>query len=350
MASDEYVVDFPTLGFLVADWIEAHCPVPKGRWVGRPFVQDGWQLWCTVNHYRIKTNARWVPEEPILGPAFHNRRSQVMAPQKTGKGPWAGATSLAEARGPTLFAGWARAGEAYQCSDHQCDCGFVYEYEVGEPKGMHWPTPNIQIFAASQDQVDNTFDPLRGMVQNGPLSQHIRVGLDFARIGEVGQIASVTSSALSRLGNPITFAIFDESGTYTDTNKLKKVARTARRGLAGMGGRSIETTNMFDPVENSTAQETFESPMMDVFKFYREPPAGLDFKKKADRAKILRHVYQDSPWVDLEAIEAEAKELMLKDPQEAERFFGNIRVAGKGSWMPDHLWENTLSLPEGGAE
>ena len=44
---------------------------------------------------------------------------------------------------------------------------------------------------------------------------------------------------------------------------------------------------------------------------------------------------------NLDGIEAEALELMEKDPAEAERFFGNILVQGKGAWMPQDLWAKT---------
>ncbi|WP_372699407.1 terminase [Arthrobacter sp. JSM 101049] len=343
-ASSQFVVDFPTTGFLAADWIEAHCPIPTGFKRGQPFIMSDWQLWCTVNHYRVKPTALWVPEQPVLAPAFHNRRSQVIAPQKTGKGPWAATMTLNEAKGPALFAGWARDGEAYECSVYDCDCGFVYEYDAGEPKGMPWPTPLIQLFAASQEQVDNTYGPLREMVKLGPLAEFLRVGEEFTRIGEEGKIEAVTSSALSRLGNPITFAIWDETGTYTKTNKLKGVAKTARRGLAGIGGRGIETSNAYDPAENSTAQETYEARAQDIFRFFRKPPESLKFKNARDRRKILKYVYEGSPWVDLDAIEAEALELMEKDPEEAERFYGNILVQGKGAWMPEGVWESAESI------
>jgi hypothetical protein len=79
----------------------------------------------------------------------------------------------------------------------------------------------------------------------------------------------VTSSATSRLGNPLTFALQDETGLYTKSNKLDDVADTQRRGAAGMGGRTMETTNTWDPTQQSTAQQTYESTAPDVFKFHR---------------------------------------------------------------------------------
>jgi hypothetical protein len=76
------------------------------------------------------------------------------------------------------------------------------------------------------------------------------------RLPNDGRIDVVTSSAQSRLGNPITFALQDETGIWTANNRMRKVAETQRRGVAGMGGRSMETTNAWDPSENSVAQTT----------------------------------------------------------------------------------------------
>lgn len=335
----EYVVDFPTL-WIVPDWIQAHCLVPDGFQRGKPFDLYDWQLWATVNHYRVKPKTLWVPEQPILAPAFQNRRSLVVAPQKVGKGPWSASVVAVEAVGPVLFAGWAVGGEVYDCEDHGCGCGWVYEYEPGEPMGMPWPTPLIQLLATAEDQVDNVFRPLQEMIRLGPLSEQMRVGEEFIRLPNGGRIDTVTSSAMSRLGNPITFAMQDETGLYNDTNKLRKVAETMRRGLAGMGGRSIETTNPWDPSEDSVAQRTFESKVADVFKYYQPPPEGLSFKNKVERRKILRFVYAGSKHVNIDGIEAEALELAEKDPAQAERFYGNRIVYGAGHWLEVAEWSS----------
>lgn len=335
---NDFVVDFPTL-WVACDWIEAHCVVPDGFRKGQPLEMYDWQLWCTVNHYRVKPTAVWRPSNPVLGPAFDNRRSQVVGPQKTGKGPWSATIVANEAVGPALFAGWARGGEIYDCRNHGCGCGWTYEYSPGEPMGMPWPTPLIQITAFSEDQTDNIYRPLQNMIRNGPLGELMRVGESFIRCPNDGHIEVVTSSALSRLGNPVTFPLQDETGLWTVANKMDYVATTQRRGAAGMGGRSMETTNPWDPSHDSVAQRTYESKRPDVFKYYRPPPANLSFTNKVERRKILRYVYAGSGHVDLDAIEAEALELMEKDPAQAERFFGNRVVYGAGSWMEGDKWD-----------
>lgn len=339
MTNDLGVVDFPTLGDLLDGWIEQHCRVPDGFDRGAPFKLSDWQFWCVANHYRVRKGAKWNPKKPLRSQAFVYRRSQIVAPQKTGKGPLSAAIVAAEAVGPTLFGGWAEDGDQYLCEDHGCQCGWSFDYEAGEPMGIRQPSPLIQLLATSEDQVDNVYGPLRAMIKLGNLGELMKVREGFIRIlGGVGgddfdKIEVVTSSAQSRLGNPISFALQDEVGTYTASNKLVKVAQTQRRGLAGMGGRAIETTNAWDPAESSTGQQTFESTSTDIFRFFRQPPGDLSYRNKRERRKIHKYVYAGSPWVNLDDIEAEAAELLEQDPAQAERFFGNRIVYGAGSWL-----------------
>lgn len=340
------VVDFPTLGDLLDGWYEQHCRIPDLFQRGAPFCQYDWQFWCTANHYRVREDAKWIPERPLLNQAFVYRRSQIVAPQKTGKGPWSAVITAGEAVGPTVFGGWARRGDVYDCAEQGCPCGWVYEYQLGEPKGIRHPSPLIQLTATSQEQVDNVYRPLVSMIHLGPLKHLLRPRENFIRIvgnsddPDMDRIDAVTSSALSRLGNPISFAGQDESGVYTKQNKMRGVAETQRRGAAGMGGRTMETTNPWDPSQQSVAQTTWDSKRPDVFKFYRIPPKGLSFKNKAERRQILRYVYEGSAHINLDSIDAEAVELMEHDAAQAERFYGNRLVQGSGAWLPDDLWES----------
>ncbi|MFF7610737.1 hypothetical protein [Streptomyces lavendulae] len=332
----EFVVDFPTL-WVAADWIEHHCVVPDGFRKGEPFEMYDWQLWATINHYRIRPGAT----RGQLAPAFHNRRSQVVAPQKTGKGPWTAALCALEGVGPALFHGFAEGGELYDCRAWGCGCGWHYEYEPGEPMGRPWPTPLVQITAFSEEQTDNVYRPLQSMIRYGPLGELMKVGEQFIRLPNDGRIDVVTSSAQSRLGNPVTFVLQDETQLWNPVNKMTRVATTQRRGAAGMGGRSLETTNAWDPSEDSVAENTAlaAAKVKDIFRFHRLPPASLSYANKADRRRIHRAVYSGSTHVDLDAIEAEAAELLIKDPGQAERFYGNRIVAGLGAWLERHFWD-----------
>lgn len=373
----EFRVNFPTLGDLADAWITRHCRVPDGFARGRPMKLADWQFWVCANRYRIREDAVFVDPSvvnellelialgeiddeitnedlPLLNQAFYYRQTLTVAPQKTGKGPMSASFVAYEACGPSVFAGWAEDGDIYRCSENGCDCGWEYEYLAGEPKGMRHPSPLIQITAFSEDQADNIYRPLRGMIRLGPLKKLLAVREGFIRVlglsddDDLDRIDVVTSSANSRLGNPISDAEQDEVGLWYASNKMLGVADNQRRGAAGMGGRTHATTNAWDPSMNSYAQQIYESGDTDVFVFYRNPDLEptlrddnghpISFKEKASRRRILEWVYKGSWWVNLDSIEAEAVSLLKKNPAQAERFFGNRLTQGDGSWLPEGLW------------
>lgn len=333
-------ITWPAL-FVAFDWIERHCIVPDGDHEGAPFLLDSWQAWFVLNHYRVKPKAR--PGQRAT--AFHNRRSQLVLPQKAGKGPMTAAQSCLEGVGPALFHDWAGRSDEYRCSDHGCPCGWVYRYAKGEAMGRPWPTPLIQITATAKAQTDNIYGALKPMIDEGPLHRVIpKTSVDFIRLPGNGRIDAVTSEARSKLGQRVTFAPQDETGLYTVSNGMKAVADTQRRGLAGMGGRAVETTNGWDPTEHSTAQDTAEATTGDIFRIHPLAPEGLDYMKRDEREQIHLFVYAGSPWVDLDGINAEAEELVARDPGQAERFFGNRIVAGAGKAFDIDRW-NDLARP-----
>jgi hypothetical protein len=339
--SSPYLIDFPTL-FVAADWVSAHCVVPDGFAKGDPFELVDWQLWALLNFYRVRPDAR-VGQ---LAPAFFYRRSQIVLPQKAGKAPYSAAHICVEGVGPALFAGWAEGGEVWDCRDHGCGCGWVYEYRPREPMAVAWPTPLIQVTATSEEQTDNVYDALRPMIDKGPLTDLIpKTGEEFIRLPNGGRIDVVTSNATSRLGQRVTFVPQDEVGLWASPQMLK-IGAVQRRGLAGMGGRAEETTNAWDPSEHSVAQQTAESRRPDIFRLHPEPPISLSYTNKAERRKIHRQVYRGCHWVDLDAIEAEAMEIIEHDPVQAERFFGNRAVAGGGKAFDVEVFAQ-LAVPDG---
>lgn len=307
--------EVPTLGYLVGEWIEAHCVIPDGDLKGTPYLLTD-EMWTFLAHfYRLREDAK--QDRPAS--AWTYRRGQLVRPQKWGKSPFTAALICGEAVGPVRFAGW------------DAD---------GEPVGRPWPTPLIQVTASSEDQTDNVYRALVPMIDYGPLADVITdTGETRINLPGDGRIDPVTSKARSRLGQRVTFVVQDETGTWTKANGGVSLATTQNRGLAGMGARGVEITNAWDPAENSVAQQTFESRVPDIFRDYRQPPKGLSYRNKAERRRIHRTVYGDSWWVDLDRIEAEALEILERDPAEAERFFGNRVVAGSDAWLPDGLWE-----------
>jgi hypothetical protein len=86
------------------------------------------------------------------------------------------------------------------------------------------------------------------------------------------------------------------------------------------------------------AQTTSEAKARDIFKYHPQAPKSLSYGDKRQRRRIHKIVYAGSSHVDLDAIEAEAAELMEKDPAQAERFYGNRCVAGTAGWLDGLKW------------
>ena len=348
---DGLALDFDplhTLGFLLTDWTEAHCLVPGGVYEGEPLTFNGWQLFVNANHYRVHPDAVVDPRR-LLAP-FVYRRSVVVGPQKAGKSPYGAGWLLQEGVGPSLFAGFARGGERYRCRDHGCHCGWEYEYRPGEAMGVPRRKSLLGLLAFAETQTNNVYEPLQTMIRSGPLAEFVFVREGFIRLPNAGKIIPLSRAAKSKLGQPLTGGLGDESGLYTKSNGVLDTWQTMRRGIAAMQGRTLELTNPWDPMENSAAQQAFESRRADIFRYYRKPPADLSYGSKRDRRKIHLHVYADSPWVDTASIDAEAAELVETDPTQAERFFGNRLVQGLGSYLTEKAWlaaQADVEVPDG---
>lgn len=320
--------------WVALEWIERHDVVPDGPRRGEPFRLYAYQGEYLAAFYRVRPTA----QVGQYAPAFVYRRGLLVGPQGVGKNPLIAAQVTLEAVGPAVFAGWAGNDDGYACADHGCGCGWEYAYDPGEPMGAPWPTPLIQITAFSQDSTDNTYDALRPMIELGPLADVIRkTGEEFIRLPGGGRIDTVTSSDRSRLGQRLTFAPQDEVGLYTPSTGMVRLADTQYRNLAKMGGRASLTTNAWDPAQHSVAQREYESAATDIWRQFSQPPKQLSYGDKRERRRIHRAVYpadtlrEHGGHVDLASIEAEAADLYLKDPAQAERFFGNRLVQGAGA-------------------
>lgn len=251
--------EFPTLGYIAGDWIEAHVVIPDGAQRGTPYLltDEMWRhlIWC----YRLRPNAMPHPVYPRPNDGRLYRGSQLRRVQKWGKDPLGAAKSIFHALGPAQFDGWDSSGE---------------------PVGRPIPTPWVQILATSEDQTDNMFRPLYRMLGEGPLADTPGLDIGETRIklpnGD-GWIEPVTASARSRLGNPITHGAITEPHLMTESSGDLATVRAMKRGLTGMGGDWGEYTNAWDPSEHSAAQATAEAARPDVY---------LDHSPAADRPAV----------------------------------------------------------------
>jgi hypothetical protein len=319
-----YAGEFPTLGYQVAELIQSVCAIPDGDRMGQPYLLTDDQLTFLLWHYRL---------DPEAGRFVYFRGSQLVRPQKWGKGPFSAAVICAEAHpdGPVLFDGWDAAGE---------------------PVGRPWATPHVQVTAVSEDQTDNVFRALKPMIELGALAADIPdTGLTRVNLPAGGLIEPVTAAALSRLGQRVTFVVQDQTESWFKSNGGHKLSDNQRRGIAGMKGRWLSTPNAWDPNEDSVAQRTSESKAPGVHHDDVDPGPG-SVRNKADRRRMLRKVYGDAatkprpdapwePWIDLDRIDGEIVALLEHDPPQAERWFLNRKLAGEDAafnhgehWVP----------------
>jgi len=315
--------EFPTLGQEVATWIEENLVVPDGPFVNDRFVLSDWQYEFLLWFYRLRPNAVVDLRKPSRAFAY-DRGGQLVMPKKIGKGPFSAAVAIAEAAGPVLFDGW------------NAD---------GKPVGRPWPTPWIEITAVSEDQAGNVWRALLPMIREGSISADIPdTGETRINLQGGGVIKPVTSSARSRSGGRVTFAVEDETQDWWPNNGGRKLANAQRDNLAGMGGRFLDTANAWDPTRDSVAEATFVKGT-NVYKMKADAGTG-DIKKKRERMVCLNRVYEGSPWVDLERVSSEIDEhVALGSPAEAERLFLNRIVPGEGHAFDPPSWEACGAVP-----
>jgi hypothetical protein len=311
--------EYPTLGYLVGAWIEANCVIPDGNHQSDPFLLTD-EMWRFLfRFYRLKANARFVESRPSA--AFYNRGGLLMRPQKWGKGPFAAAICLAEAFGPVRFAGWD---------------------EDGEPTGAPHPTPWIQIVTTSEEQTDNTWLALYEMARRGPVADipGVDIGVEDINLPSGGKIEPRTSSGKARLGARLTFAVFDETHLFVESNGGVLLASTMKRNIGGMSGRWLETTNAYDPSQKSVAQRTHEHKATDVVVDYRPPPRMPDEHDEEDCLALLEHVYGDSWWVDRERVLTDAHDPgVCPTWPDALRYFFNLIVVGVSDAVDATRWD-----------
>lgn len=311
--------EYPTLGHLVGEWIEARCVIPDGPHQGDAYRLTG-EMWrFLLRFYRLRPDAEYDVNRPSA--PFTQRGGQLMRPQKWGKGPFAGGICLGEAFGPVAFAGWDAAGE---------------------PVGVARSTPWVQIVATSEEQTDNTWLALYEMVTRGPLVDEpgVDIGVQDINLPGGGKIEPRTSSGRARLGARLTFALFDETGLMVESNGGVLLATTMKRNISGMGGRWLETTNAYDPSENSVAQRTAESKATGILVDYRPPRRVPDLDDDDGCLAELAFVYGDSWWVDVERILADARdESVCPTPGEAYRFFFNHPTVGSRDAVDAAVWD-----------
>jgi hypothetical protein len=341
--SPEHPDDFPSLGWELLDWWAEYLPSPRDS--NAPLLFTDEQALQIVEWFRL---------DPIDGGLVY-RRGYSRRAKGWGKSPVEAAKAIAEFAGPVRFAGWdAR----------------------GEPVGMPWGTKDaprawVQIGAISEDQTDNTWSVVHYLLTENDGKAADALGIDagltrcFLRGQPGAKMEPTTSASGSREGQPITYGVLDESHLMLPTNGGVRLARTIRRNVAKMGGRSYETTNAYAIGQESVAESSHAAVLAGspgIFADEVEAPREVDgvpvnqFAGDDVLLAALTVAYGDSWWVDKVRLLAD-----MRDPStpwdELARFFLNwpqndsaAGVISVAKWEdladpPDPKIEHRGSLP-----
>lgn len=328
--------ELPSLGWALLDWLSHYLKNPRDE------TED-----LTFTDQQARDIADWHSVRPRTGQFVH-RRGASRRSKGRGKSPVEAAKAIAELVGPVLFDHWAVPGEV-------SDWG--YEYIPGEPVGRPWgtkgaPMPWVQIAAVSEDQTENTYGAIYEFLtaNDGHAADALRIDVGLTRCylkDRPGKLEPVTASAGTREGQRVTYGVLDETHLWTPSNGGKRLARTIRRNVAKMGGRTYETTNAFVPGEDSVAEGTHKAVEDGAAGIYYDAVEAPEVKPEDSDETLkaaLQVAYGDAWWVDLDRIVAE-----IRDPEstweDSQRFYFNHNVDDRRKAVETKRWE-TLARPD----
>lgn len=311
---------FPSLGWVLLDWFAEYLRVPAGPMYGQPLVMQGWQVDAMV---------RWFAIDQHTGRFLYRRCDLELAKGKA-KSPTAAAWAIAELCGPVVFDGW----DAH-----------------GQPVGRPQTAPEIQIVATSEDQTGNTWSHTLEMLRGSPAVDQFAIDVNLGKVtlvGRRGLIEPVTSKASSRHGAPITAAVLDETHLMLPPTGVE-LANVVRDNLRKNAGRSMETTNAYEPGLDSVAEQTAKAaakrPKGMLHIRDTAPFEVVDPKDPDELRPALDYIYRDTPWVDIETL----LEDCMSDDMTAlriRRWFLNETVASESRLVDEELFAKVVQPHE----
>jgi hypothetical protein len=214
-------------------------------WDVLPFVEDRLDIRLTPEQTRRIFDLYSVDE---TGRRVY-RRAAIRRPKGIGKSPEGGYLAFAELAGPVIFRGFDASGV---------------------PVGMPHPNPLVQLAAVSMDQTDNVMvwlldtladnrsrlTDLKLEVGRNSITRRARRQASATTGGRPGVLEIVTAEANSREGARGTFAVLDQSESWTTGNGGRRLADVLRRNAAKVGGWTFELQNAPEPGDASVADLT----------------------------------------------------------------------------------------------
>jgi phage terminase large subunit-like protein len=312
-----------SLGYEVADWIQAYCCHGPGDIQGQPIELDDEWLNFIVEAYRLDPQTgRRVNDEAVLS-----------RPKGRAKSELAGFIGTAEGFAPVRFDGW--------------DAN-------GQPVARPIVSPLLKCLATEESQAGNTFENIAFIAGTwGPdVHPDIYGGVSGIRqyqsatalyLPHGGEIRACTAGAASKDGGKETWVCADETHLYV-LREPKAMYGTVKRNL---GKRKLaepwlmQTTTAYRPGEQSTAEETLTAWRKGelsaaVYVDHREAKGRIDLDDEQHTLAQLKQVYgAAAAWMDLPRIYREMRDpRSCPDDATAARYFLNRAQSTKDVWIP----------------
>lgn len=319
-----------SLGWFALWWIETFCVHGPGDVQGERVVLDDEFAEIIVDCYAHDRDGRRLYDSVFVSRAKGRAKSEL-----------AGFISLFEAFGNCRFDRWAEGGETFAFQ------GETYTFQPGEPIGRKIKYPFLRCLATEEGQSGNTYDNIYFNLTDGPLGEGLpkdTAGLTRILLPDGGEIVPSTAASASKDGGKESFAVFDETHLYV-LPELRQMYRTVRRNLGKRKAASpwsLETSTMYAPGENSSAEETHKLAIAINEKKtrrgrllfdHREAPPDVDLTNEAEVLAALREVY--GPFAEVMDLSRILDEIY--DPRnpisDSIRYFFNSRTSAEDAWL-----------------
>lgn len=294
---------------------------------------------------------RWYEIDPRTG-RFRYGRGLLGRPRGWGKSPILGGLCIVEALADVVFDGW------------DAD---------GQPVGRPWSTvrtPLVHVAAVSEDQTNNTWQPMVEMLA-GPVIDAYPGVEPFDTVVNLprGKIEKRTSSGRTVKGAPTTFAVLDQTEEWVPSNGGPALAQKIRTNTAKNGGRTIESPNAYIPGESSVAEKSAETASAaregrtrldaPILWDHREAPPETDMTDRESLVHGLRVSYGDSsghpggcvlhdPPCPPGHVDLEAQIAVIWDPatdvQTARSDYLNQITHASDAWISQPTWSACLDI------
>lgn len=319
--------EYPTNGYVVIDWIQNLLRITDGPKIGEPVKLYDEQQMFFLKRYRIDPDA---PADAGAD-AYVYGGSQLIRGQKWGKDPIMAMDDLVQAFGPCIPDG--------------------YDGD-GEPVGRPHPSPWVGVAALNDLQANNTWLPLKAMVETSELIDYdgVEVTQDQIRLPCGNPIERLTTTAFGRLGGRFTAVSLTENGLMTATgeggNTGKRsplsFARTMLRSVAGMNGLWMAASNSWDPTELSHAQQIVEGKDPHTHVDAKLSRGRVEFDDDAKLDEELRYLYGDSLTERGGHVSLQRLKRDIRNPasgeNEVRRFYLSEALAGEEPLSSTERW------------